>query len=82
MEKNFEWPFLAGDRRNTRCVSFFTCAYADAEDFDPDVGFSKGPEAGDGEEWEGEDEGLVIEEDKQETKSTCELKGRRERCSG
>lgn len=38
--------------------------FVDADDFDPDAGFSKAPEDGE-DTWEGEDEGLVIEEDKE-----------------
>ena len=45
----------------------FICV--DAEDFDPEAGFSKGGEGGEEETWEGEDEGLVIEDDKEEVKS-------------
>lgn len=51
----------------------------DADDFDPDAGFSKGPEVGGEEEtWEGEDEGLELEKEKQpdvKSKSKCELSG-------
>ena len=40
--------------------------YADADDFDPEAGFSKPGENKDA--WEGEDEGLKIEEEEEEVK--------------
>ena len=51
-------------------VNLYYSHCIDAEDFDPEAGFSKPQGEGGGEDtWEGEDEGLVIEDDKEEVKS-------------
>ena len=47
--------------------SFSVRYTTDADDFNPEAGFVKPSEEG-GDVWEGEDEGLVIEDDKQDPK--------------
>ena len=49
------------------CTTLRKCT--DADDFDPEAGFSKPQGEGEGDTWEGEDEGLVIEDDTEEVKT-------------
>ena len=53
-------------------ASFSVRYTTDADDFNPEAGFVKPSEEG-GDGWEGEDEGLVIEDDKQDQKPKREL---------
>ena len=47
------------------------CVSTDADDFDPEAGFSKDTGAGGGDTWEGEDVGLVVEDKEEEVKQKC-----------